>query len=87
MEAEVARINAAALMRAQGESRGSLADPEPVETLLASDAELIDAVAVPRDSRGNATEIRAWARAGLAALEGIDDALRRLRLSSCRPGS
>ena len=72
VQAEIGRINAeAALMRAQADARGGMDDPEPVETILASDAELIDAVAVLRDSGAEAGGVRAWADAGLASLEGV----------------
>lgn len=118
VQAEIGRINAsAALMRAVGDSRGGLEDPEPVETILASDAELIDAVAVLRASQTDPAAVRAWADAALVtleaavvdgappgplaprpdaagasdaaaaiarAVEGIDDALRRLQPVSTR---
>ncbi len=70
VQAEIGRINAsAALMRALADSHTHIDDPEPVETMLASDAELIDAVAVLRAADTDPTEIRDWADAGLARLE------------------
>lgn len=70
VEAEVARINAAAaLMRAQGEHPRRPADPEPLETILASDAELIDAAAVLRESGGETRAVGAWTTDALCALE------------------
>ena len=70
VEAEIGRINAAAaLMRAQGERHLRLDDPEPLETALASDAELIDAAAVVRASGADPGAAGAWADAALAGLE------------------
>ena len=75
VQAEIGRINAsAALMRALADSHTHIDDPEPVETMLASDAELIDAVAVLRAADTDPTEIRDWADAGLA---GLEDAVAR----------
>ncbi len=74
VEAEIGRINAAAaLMRAQGGSRDRLADPEPLETVLASDAELIDAAAVLRHSPAEASAVGVWAVEALSALEEAAD--------------
>ncbi len=69
VEAEIARINAAAaVMRARGED-GHVSDPEPLETILASDAELIDAAAVLRDAGTGAGAFAPWSAEALAALE------------------
>ncbi len=113
VDAEIARINAgAAVMRAQGEHRRP-ADQEPYETILASDAELIDAAVVVGAAGAPADPSGAWATRALTgleraaargsapdplpprsgvpgtdavsavvrAVEGIDDAMRRLARS------
>ena len=83
VQAEIGRINAsAALLRALADAHARPDDPEPVETMLASDAELIDAVAVVRESGVEAGPVRDWAAAGLTALE---DAVARHRAPAPLP--
>jgi uncharacterized membrane protein YccC len=66
VEAEIARVNAAAIvMRARGENLRQATDPEPLETILASDAELIDAAAVLRHAGDDAGGFAAWSAEAL----------------------